>query len=470
MKIIVVLLVALSIGVTNQLYSQDQIRHIKDDAKQTDPKIKDTVRTALLKSLAEKCMNNIIRLDFKTAAELFDPRFKEDFSPDTLKKFWNIFKEEAGAVIEQTGIKDEINDTSHIIIVTYLCKKGRWDINLVFTDSNRISGLYVKKTPPPILTQYLFPDYVSGDSVREIDIMVGKAEWAVPGHITLPAFPGKYPAIVLVHGSGPMDRDGMLFSSKPYKDLAWGLASQGIAVLRYDKRTKFHSKKIVKTRPLLTTEFEVTEDVLAALKILETSREVRRDKIFVMGHGLGGMLAPKIAKQDTAVAGMIILAGNSRPLEDLILEQVEYVYSLDGIVNDDRTKIIKKLKRMVQNVKSPTLSNATPDDSLPLQVPAAYWLGLKGYNPAQTAAKLNKPMLVLQGERDYEVTMDDFELWKKTLKNDKMYQFKSYPNLNHIFVQGKGKARPDEYRTPSHVDREVIDDIARWVKEQTGKK
>ncbi len=469
MKTIVVLLLALYIGVTNQLYCQDQVKHSQDDTKQAVLTNKDTVRVALLKSKAEKCMNNIIRLDFKTASELFDPRFKEDFSPDTLKKFWAIFNEEAGAVIEQTGIKDETDDSSLSVILTYLCKKGRWDIHLVFTDSNQISGLYVKKTPPPLLTQYLFPDYVAGDSVREIDITVGKGEWTVPGHITLPAYPGKYPAIVLVHGSGPMDRDGMLFSSKPYKDLAWGLASQGIAVLRYDKRTKFHSKKILKTRPLLTTEFEVAEDVLSALKILEASRDVRHDKIFVMGHGLGGMLAPKIAKQDSAVAGLIILAGNSRPLEDLILEQVEYVYSLDGIVNDDRTKIIKKLKRMVQNVKSPTLSNATPDDSLPLQVPAAYWLGLKGYNPAQTAAKLNKPMLILQGERDYEVTMDDFELWKKALKNDKMYQFKSYPNLNHIFVSGKGKARPDEYRTPSHVDREIIDDIARWVTAQTGK-
>jgi dienelactone hydrolase len=463
MKIVGFLIVLLFCGVPTRAISQDE------PPSAETIKIRDTVRIALLKVKAQNCINYIIQENFPKAAEFFDPRFKEDFSPDTLKKFWKIFKEEAGTIIEQTGIRSELDDTSNAIVLTYLCKKARWDIHLVFTDSNLAYGLFVEKTPPPTPAAYRYPSYVVGDSVRETDITIGKGEWALPGHITLPTTPGKYPGIVLLHGSGPMDRDETIFSNKPFRDLAWGLASQGFAVLRYDKRTKFHSKKIVKDRPLLTTEFEVTDDALLALKYLQGFREVRRDKIFLLGHSLGGMLAPRIAKQDTSVAGLIILAGNARPLEDLIVEQVEYVYSLDDVVNKERTKIINKLKRQVQNVKSPTLSVGTPADSLPLQVPAAYWLGLKGYNPALTAAKLKIPVFVLQGERDYQVTMEDFALWKKTLKSDNLYKFKSYPNLNHIFVTGKGKARPDEYRSAGHVDKEVVDDIAHWLKEQVKK-
>ncbi len=97
-------------------------------------------------------------------------------------------------------------------------------------------------------------------------------------------------------------------------------------------------------------------------------------------------------------------------------------------------------------------------------IPAFFWRYLRDYDVVGTAAKLRMPVLILQGERDYQVTLEDFAGWKKGLAGRGNVTFKSYPALNHLFMTGKGKARPEEYEAPGHVAREVVDDIAAWVK------
>ncbi|MBK9250056.1 MAG: prolyl oligopeptidase family serine peptidase [Ignavibacteria bacterium] len=410
----------------------------------------DSARVLSLKSKSFFCMDALIREDFKAAAVYYDPALGVDFSADTLKRFWGLFLRESGEIIKPMEVKNGLHEDSlPSIVTTLLCQKGKWDFKFIFSEANFIERMLIEKTPAPALKSYQFPDYVDGEHVREYNVTVGKGEWALPGSITLPTAPGKYPAVILVHGSGPMDKDETIFSNKPFKDLAWGLASQGVAVLRYDKRTKHYYKKIGAERPILTTQFEVINDALEAIKVLKKNKDIDPTRIFILGHSLGGMLTPRIVKQDTTIAGMIILSGNARPLEDLILEQVEYIYGLDGVKNDERRNIIDQIKRQRNAVKSPTFSIKTPPDSLPLQVPAPYWLDLQSYNPPAYAAKLKKPMLILQGERDYQVTMEDYNLWKKFLPSNDLYQFKSYPTLNHLYVAGKGKSRPDEYKTPS---------------------
>jgi fermentation-respiration switch protein FrsA (DUF1100 family) len=166
------------------------------------------------------------------------------------------------------------------------------------------------------------------------------------------------------------------------------------------------------------------------------------------------------------VAGLILLAANSRPLEDVILEQIEYVLSLQKGPDDKTKEALEKLKKQVERVKDPKLSADTPAAELPFGGPAAYWLDLRKYDPVATAAKLKQPMLILQGERDYQVTMTDFEGWKKGLKERKNVTLKSYPKLNHLFMEGEGKATPAEYDKAGHVAAEVIDDIAGWIKKQ----
>jgi alpha-beta hydrolase superfamily lysophospholipase len=176
-------------------------------------------------------------------------------------------------------------------------------------------------------------------------------------------------------------------------------------------------------------------------------------KVFVVGHGLGGYVAPRIAEQDGKLAGLIILAGNARALEDVIVEQAEYL----GVAPKD----LEGIKAQAKRVKS--LEQADIDAPNLLGLPASYLLDLKTYDPVDAAKRLTIPLLVLQGERDFQSNMKDFGLWKAGLAARKDVVLKSYPTLNHLFVAGEGKSTEAEYRKPGHVSQEVIDDIAKWV-------
>jgi uncharacterized protein len=175
---------------------------------------------------------------------------------------------------------------------------------------------------------------------------------------------------------------------------------------------------------------------------------------------------PRIGAADGEIAGLIVLAGLCRPLEDTILDQFTYIYSLSGTLSAEQQQQLDELKKQVAHVKDPGLSLSTPASELPLGVAASYWLDLRGYHPEVVAQGLQQPMLILQAEGDYQVTMEDFQNWKNALNMRSDVQFKSYPGLYHLFmpVDGGGKATPAAYSVPGHVVEEVINDIAQWVK------
>ncbi len=216
----------------------------------------------------------------------------------------------------------------------------------------------------------------------------------------------------------------------------------------------------------VTVREETIDDALAAVDLLRDEEGIDVDNIFVLGHSLGGMLIPRIARLDPDIKGFIIMAGASRPLEDLLLEQMTYIYSLEGKISEDEKVQLEQLKAQVAKVKDPGLSENTPAAELPLGVSAKYWLDLRGYDPPEVAKSIKRPVLVLQGERDYQVTMEDYERWEEGLSSKDNVDFKTYPDLNHLFMEGEGKSTPAEYETAGHVSETVINDIARFIKSQ----
>jgi dienelactone hydrolase len=338
------------------------------------------------------------------------------------------------------------------------------DVKIVFDAQGQIAGLWFEPSQGLSPAEsYVPPAYANLEAIEEHDVTVGTGDSALPGTLTMPLEGEDLPAVVLVHGSGPHDRDETIGPNRPFRDLAWGLASQGIAVLRYEKRTKEHAAQIAANLDQLTVYEETIDDALAAAELLRETPRIDPARVFVLGHSLGGMVAPRIGARDDDLAGLIILAGNTRPLEDMILDQVAYLATLQESISDEDQAAVKELEAQVARVKDPNLSADTPATDLPLGIPAAYWLDLRDYHPAEVAAGLEQPMLILQGGRDYQVTETDFQGWQAELAGRPDVTFKLYPDLNHLFVVGEGMSTPDEYEHAGNVAGAVVDDIAAWI-------
>jgi dienelactone hydrolase len=335
------------------------------------------------------------------------------------------------------------------------------DVRVAFDKEHQISGFGFLPTKPPV--EYKLPDYSDAKSFSESEIILNPdSEWKLPGTLTMPLGNGPFPAVILVHGSGSHDRDETLGPNKPFRDLAGGLASRGIAVLRYDKRNYVHQSKIkVET---FTVQEEVIDDVLAAVQLLKTTPKIDAKRIIVVGHSLGAMAAPRVATIDPDIHGIVLMAGAARPLEDLIIEQLTYIGSLSGPNAEGARKMLADIKDLLAKVKDPKLLAEMKDTERPMGMPPAYWKSLKVLDPAPTAGKLTCRVLVLHGDRDYQITLDDFALFEKALAGKPNATLKRFPNLNHLFMDGKGKATPEEYQKTGHVAAEVIEMIAAWVK------
>lgn len=414
-----------------------------------------------LEKISADWVNLLVGGEFDQAVTSFDATVSKQINAVKLKEIWDSITTQFGAFKGIKSIKTSPFGDYIIAFVTSNFANSVVDIQLTLNTEGKIAGLFFRPSTENV--SYNPPEYVATGSFTETEVTIGAGKWLLPGTLTIPKSGGPFPALVLVHGSGPNDRDETIVPNKPFKDLAWGLASRGIAVLRYEKRTKQYGPEFASVMDTFTVEDEVIADALAAVTLLSTTKGIDSQRIFVLGHSLGGMLAPRIAAQDNRLAGIIILAGLTRKLEDTILEQVTYIAMLDGTIDSNEAAQIKTLEQQVKKVKELDFS---PGEVF-LGSGKAYWQDMAKYSPVATAKNLTLPMLVLQGERDYQVTMVDFKAWADGLKGRNNVVLKSYPDLNHLFMTGTGKSTPAEYSQPSHINKCVIKDIADWITSQS---
>jgi dienelactone hydrolase len=301
-----------------------------------------------------------------------------------------------------------------------------------------------------------------GVTAREVT--VGAAP-ALPGTLLLPAGHATGPAVVLVHGSGPHDRDESVGATKPFRDLALGLAARGVAVLRYEKRTRVAPFSFIGRR--YTVDAEVVDDAVAAVALLRAEPRIDGRRVVVVGHSLGGMLAPRIAARDGGLAGIAILAGaTTRSLVAMVDDQLAYLAALP----DADTAALAASRRSFAAIGQ-RIAALTPGDTLDTApiggAPPSYWYDLSRYDMAATLRPQRLPVLLMQGGRDYQVTLADLDAFLAALGPRRDLMVKRYAALDHLFVPGEGASRPSDYDRGGFVDVQVIDDLAAWVKRRS---
>lgn len=406
--------------------------------------------------------------DFILAARDFDETMLKVSGPDKLEALWTKqLPPQLGAFKKQAAARRDQFQGYEIVLVTCEFEKATLDTRVVFDKTGKVAGFGFVPTAPPV--KYEPPAYADPAKFEESETTVGSGEWPLPATLTMPKGDGPFPGLVLVHGSGPNDRNESLGPNRPFQGLAWGLAARGIAVLRYDKRSKVHGAKILadpKREAMMTVRDETIDDALAAAALLQNTGKVDKARVFILGHSQGGFLMPRMAKaaESLNIAGFISMAGLTRPLEDTILRQMDHLYGLaGGAVSEDDKKKLQEVKDAVAKVKALADADRSSTAKLLGAMPA-YWLDLRGYDPPGMAKTVAKPMLILQGGRDYQVTTEDFENWKAALGGRKDVEFHLYPKLNHLFYEGEGILTPLEYvQKHGSVEGYVVEDIAAWI-------
>lgn len=400
----------------------------------------------------------------------FDARLRAGLPPARLSDVRAALAAQLGEVRGRGPVRHGCSEGVATVWQRLDYERGALDARVAFDGEGRISGFFLvppqQATPCPDAAPA--PDTADDAAalpagVRELPVTVDAGDWPLPGRLTLPPGPGPFPAVVLVHGSGPNDADQTVFARAPFRDLAHGLAARGIASLRYDKRTRVHPARLQTRHPDLTLDHEVVDDAVAALGLLAGRPEIDAARRVVVGHSLGALLAPRIALRardaGSAPAGVALLASPSRPLHWIVVAQVEHLAAQQGIADTQ----VAELRRQARRIDALAAGRDPGAGPLMLGLPATWWRDLAGYDAVATARALDLPIFIGHGGRDYQVVDADLAGWQAGLAGHALLTVRTWPALDHLLGAGEGPSFPADYQRSAPVAPAVIEDLAGWI-------
>ncbi|MFK2826761.1 alpha/beta fold hydrolase [Bacillus sp. B190/17] len=412
-------------------------------------------------------MSAITNEKWAEAYSLLSDNLKKHVSQEQLPEIWKVKTAPFGKLGKQLTMKETVNSVHTNVVMTYEAEMFPIEVTINLDQSGNIDDFYIPfyYTPP---SQYEKPAYEQIENYIERQVAIGSGEFSLPGTLTLPKGNGPFPAVVLVHGSGPNDQDESLYSTKPFRDIAVGLANHGIAVLRYEKVTREHHIK-TGMNPKLSLQEETVHDAIQAVQLLHSLPEINH-RVYVLGHSQGGYALPRIVEADKnhQIHGGIVVSGPSGKFQDLMLWQQLHALEMakEQKLPAEQLEAIKANLAFWEQQIALINNSDYSKDNIPkeLQLPNQYWwYELRDYVPAELAAKQTVPLFIMQGEKDLQVPSSELNEWKNVLDKRQNVSYKLYPDLIHLLVNYKGKPDYSEYSIPANVPEEFIQDIADWI-------
>ncbi|HET7360146.1 MAG TPA: alpha/beta hydrolase [Rhodanobacteraceae bacterium] len=389
--------------------------------------------------------------DYAAATMHFDATLATHLDAERLAQVWALLPAQFGAYKDAGTATVEAGDKVFLARTPMHFARGDLSLNVACSAGGDVVSLSV--TPVQAAAAPV--------AANEHEIAVPSPLGPLPGLLTLPAGDGPFPAVLLVAGSGPNDRDETIGPNKPFRDLAQGLAAAGIASLRYDKRSHVYGGRIA-ANTQLTIDEEVTDDALTALRLLAREPHIDAHHLFVLGHSLGAIMAPRIGRRDPHVAGLVLMAAAPTLDLDIVIRQMRYLLPQQGLTPAQVDANVAPIIAMRDTIAR--ADPAHPPAGNFFNAPASYWLSLRDYNAIKVSKGLSMPMLVLQGSGDFQVSPTaDFGQWQAAFAHDPRVRLIEYPGLSHLFMPAGDPPSPADYARPAHVDAGVIHDIAQWI-------
>ncbi len=412
--------------------------------------------------IARNFLGYLVNNEVTEMMGMFSESFLGQVPEEQIKEIAGGLEKQLGKFSHVSRVLHESTGQYHTVILVCVFGEMELGLRISLDQEDKVAGFFITMAPPESFTPP--PAWVDTTAFSEIPAEIDCGDISLPAMLSIPLKGSNFPVVVLVHGSGSHDMDQSIGPNKIFRDIAWGLSSQGIAVLRYEKRS-FRNHHTINTEDFSVWD-EAGRDAVYAVNMAMQIPEADPGRVYLLGHSLGGMIAPRIALEVPGLEGVISMAGSPRQLYEIIPGQLEYLISLRDEPGEAALEQLEEAREVAEILaRKRNEADAIYKETL-LGMPPSYLADMNRHDTGEIAAGLPQRVLILHGERDYQVTMEDYEAWKRALNDHPATTFILYPEMNHLFFPGQEPSVPEEYFFKNNVGKPVIDDIVKWIMEE----
>lgn len=411
-----------------------------------------------IKTESDQIINWFKTGEFAKVSNQVEMNYRSYFTPSVFEKDWAELTGTYGKYQSHRYVSLETagnyNMASCLLQLEYL----PFVMNITYNEKWEILSINFV----PAHKVYVAPPYVDVEKFTDNRIVIKNGIYELEAVLSIPEGKGPFPLVVIVGEAGPTDKDGSYDNNKPYKDIASGLASNGYAVFRMDKRAANYGLYLIQQKnnyESFTCKEDYLDDLYLALDSLNKIPQIDKDKMIMLGHGQGGMLIPYIFKDKPYFKAGMMLGVNHKRVQEMMIDQYHY---LSKVTPGKKYEYDDQIERAIRSMNK-KLKPLTEHHLMPYDVQATYWIWLNNYPHVKMAKKMKQPLVFFQGGRDYQVSDENFELWKSSLTKKKNVSYQYYKKLNHIFFEGETESTYSEYFAKGNIPAYLVQDMIIWL-------